>query len=114
MGEPPDEWDYGWDATYDDASEAYDYKEEISEPKVRKVKVAKQTTDAPKRRKAKRRSKKSAKKKEDKIDEEEVMSSALDKLIYNHEPETPTLRVHLLRILPNQVKRTERPATSSA
>jgi len=89
---PPGEWDYGWDATYEDTSEAHDYREEIALPKVRKVKMAEEESQPKKRRKAKRRSKKATVKekvseKETKStspqDDDELMDSALDKLVFS-------------------------------
>ena len=93
---PPDEWDYGWDGAYEDTSEAYDYTEEISAPKVRKVKAEVVEPTPKKRRKAKRRSAKTKSKGEesiadtksssaDEVDENGIMDSALDKLVFNDE-----------------------------
>ena len=92
---PPDEWDYGRDATYEDASEAYDYREEISSPKVRKVKVAADEPQPKKRRKAKRRAKKTTTEKKvskdetratssQQDDDDEFMDSAMDKLVFSN------------------------------
>ncbi|HIA89804.1 MAG TPA: hypothetical protein EYO09_01760 [Candidatus Poseidoniales archaeon] len=89
---PPSEWDYGWDATYEDTSEAHDYREEISLPKVRKVKMAEEESQPKKRRKAKRRSKKASVKEKvseketistSSQDDDEIMDSALDKLVFS-------------------------------
>ena len=93
---PPDEWDYGWDAAYEDTTEDYDYTEEISAPKVRKVKTSEIESQPKKRRKAKRRTAKTKGKVKksvadtksdstDVVDENEMMDSALDKLVFNDE-----------------------------
>ncbi len=92
---PPGEWDYGWDATYEDASEAYDYREEISSAKVRKVKVVAEEPQPKKRRKAKRRAKKTTTEKKvskdetratssQQDDDDEFMDSALGKLVFSN------------------------------
>jgi hypothetical protein len=83
--EEPSEWDYGWDATYDDSVEEYGYAE-VATPTVKKVKVAKKplVKEEKKRRTAKRKKSKKKKKATSK-DEEDVMSSALDKLVSKNE-----------------------------
>jgi len=83
--EEPSEWDYGWDATYDDSVEEYGYAE-VATPAVKKVKVAKKplVKEEKKRRTAKRKKSKKKKKATSK-DEEDVMSSALDKLVSKNE-----------------------------